>query len=68
MGFDEKAGVCESRPWFLQKDDVVSFGVCQRHGAVVGRSDLTDVSLKDPQRLSVVLSCLRVSIPGHEGG
>ncbi|KAF9766508.1 hypothetical protein IL306_001084, partial [Fusarium sp. DS 682] len=47
------------------KDDVVSFQVGQRQGAVVGRGDLANVGLKDPERLLVVLSCLRVSIPGH---
>jgi hypothetical protein len=68
VGFGQKAGVCVSRPWFLQKDDVVSFGIGQRQGAVVGRGDLADVSLKDPKRLSVALVCLRMSIPSHEGG
>ena len=56
VGFGQAAAVCVGRPWLLQKDDVVSFRVGQRQGAVVGRRDLADVGLEDPERLPVVLS------------
>jgi hypothetical protein len=55
-----------SYPRLLQKHNIISFRVGQRQGAVMGRRDLADVGLEDLKRLLVVLSCLRVSIPGHE--